>query len=115
MMQRPGGDSGGEGEGAGGLLVDWSSMGARGCQCRPPELVDLPALRSAGDDAGCTVRRASVDVPEAVTAMDTSRSAIEQWLLLDGCRMPPRVFAIIDELLTVIERQEQVLTGSRAM
>jgi len=47
--------------------------------------------------------------------MDTSRKAIETWLLLDGCRLPPRVFAIIDELLEVIERQERVLTRYRAM
>ena len=45
--------------------------------------------------------------------MDTSRLAIETWLLLDDCRLPPRVFVIIDELLKVIEQQDQLLATYR--
>ena len=45
--------------------------------------------------------------------LDTSREAIETWLLLDGCRLPPRVFAIIDHLLDVIERQDHLLMQYR--
>ncbi len=46
--------------------------------------------------------------------MDADRATIERWLLLDGCRLPPRVFAIIDDLLAVTDRQEWMLTHYRA-
>ena len=45
--------------------------------------------------------------------MNTGREAIETWLLLDGCQLPPRVFAIIEALLDVIERQDQQLAHYR--
>ena len=45
--------------------------------------------------------------------MDTSRLAIETWLLLDDCRLPPQVFVIIDELLKVIGPQDQLLATYR--
>jgi hypothetical protein len=54
-----------------------------------------------------------VGVHDAVT-LDTRREAIETWLLLDGCRLPPRVFTIIDQLLDVIERQDRLLLQYRA-
>ena len=46
--------------------------------------------------------------------MDMNRQAIETWLLLDNCRLPPRVFTIIDALLDVIERQDEELRHHRS-
>lgn len=71
-------------------------------------------MRSAGNDSHAPDHSSRVAVLEVMKPMDTSRGAIEQWLLLDGCRLPPRVFVIIDELLKVIERQDQVLTASQS-
>jgi hypothetical protein len=45
--------------------------------------------------------------------MDTSLLVIQTWLLLDDCRLPPRVFVIINELLKVIEQQDQILATCR--
>jgi len=48
-----------------------------------------------------------------MVTMVPSRQGIETWLLLDECRLPPRVFIIIDELLQVIEQQDQILATYR--
>ena len=41
--------------------------------------------------------------------IDTSRAAIERWLLLDDCRLPPRVFTIIHALLDEVDRRDEQL------